>query len=579
MSKTPNYDAKIQPILNALQPGERTCAITGETWTMTDEEIGWYKKFNVPAPDISPNTRWKWQGYYDVGYQFWWNRHAETGKPVLSFHHPATGVRVLPDAEWFARDFAEISVGYDRTRPFFDQMRELQLKVPLFATFNTVPPENSLALMSLGDRDSYFTFACKSARCFYMAGAFNTEDSSEVFLSIDCTRSHHVVHSDRIYNCRYVRESFDCMDSAFLFDCRNCRNCFGATNKRNAQYLWFNEQLTKEEWERRRAEVDFGRRSVVEACTERFERMLREQAVWPENFNGTNADSTGDYLDGCTRTSFGFSSEKGPVDNYWSSWLYGAPQGTAFCWGAFNCSEEFLCVSSPESSKLKMSYRSQRCEDSEYLYACVDLKNCFGCVGLKKRQFCILNKQYTEDEYWWIVDEIKCGMLERGEYGNYFPTSMASTYVPESGAVLYAGASDEDLRKLGGPVFDPEAEDAMGKDRVDLSKARRIEDVPDSIDDLTDDWIGVPIFDPEANRPFSILKPEAEYYRRERIAPPARHFISRMKALSFSAQKAQLEYRACAVCSAKLLTSANLCYPNRKIYCMKDYLAFVEKNG
>ena len=30
MSNTPNYDAKIKAILDALTPGERTCVITGE---------------------------------------------------------------------------------------------------------------------------------------------------------------------------------------------------------------------------------------------------------------------------------------------------------------------------------------------------------------------------------------------------------------------------------------------------------------------------------------------------------------------------------------------------------------------
>ncbi|KKW34121.1 MAG: hypothetical protein UY79_C0005G0064, partial [Parcubacteria group bacterium GW2011_GWA2_53_21] len=39
MPKTPNYDAKVKSILNATQPGERVCELTGEKWVMDEEEI------------------------------------------------------------------------------------------------------------------------------------------------------------------------------------------------------------------------------------------------------------------------------------------------------------------------------------------------------------------------------------------------------------------------------------------------------------------------------------------------------------------------------------------------------------
>src|SRR3990167_1600338 len=107
MSHTPNYDAKIKAILDNLEPSERTCELTGEKWMMTEEEIGWYKKFNVPFSKRAPLTRWWTMTGWFTSYQWWWNKHAETGKPILTFIHPATGLRVLPDKEWFDRDFIE----------------------------------------------------------------------------------------------------------------------------------------------------------------------------------------------------------------------------------------------------------------------------------------------------------------------------------------------------------------------------------------------------------------------------------------------------------------------------------------
>ena len=156
MSKTPNFDSKIKAIFDATEPGERVCALTGEKWIMTEEEIGWYKLFQVPPMKICSNTHRKWMAYFDVGYQFWWNKHFDTGKPVLSFHHPASGVRVLPDKEWYEKDFSDVAADIQVNQPFFSQLQALQLRVPLPATANDVMPENSISLFSFGDRDSYF---------------------------------------------------------------------------------------------------------------------------------------------------------------------------------------------------------------------------------------------------------------------------------------------------------------------------------------------------------------------------------------------------------------------------------------
>ena len=100
MSHTPHYDEKIKVILDALQPGERVCVVTGEKWIMDEREIDWYRKFNVPPSHYSPLTRMRLLTNTFSGGQWWYNRHAETGKPIICGIHPGTGVRVLPDKEW-----------------------------------------------------------------------------------------------------------------------------------------------------------------------------------------------------------------------------------------------------------------------------------------------------------------------------------------------------------------------------------------------------------------------------------------------------------------------------------------------
>ncbi|MEK7665597.1 MAG: hypothetical protein AAB337_01815 [Patescibacteria group bacterium] len=579
MASTPNYDAKVKAILDATTLGERVCAITGEKWTQDSKELEIYRRFNVPPLKICTNALWKWMAFYDAGFQFWWNKHAETGKPVLSFHHPASGIRVLPDVEWHAKDFSTITADVDPTKSFFDQLRALELCVPFMATFDRQPPENSITLFSFGDRNSYFTFACQSERCFFSAGAFQAEGSSLLWLTNQITDSHWILKSDRLFRCRYVRESLDCIDSAFLFDCRNCQNCFGVVNKRNRQYLFMNEQLSRAEYEARMLTIDLGKRSEVEKYSQQFDALLAKEGVWPENFNVNTQESVGEYLVNAVRSQQCFAAADAPTDQYRSAWSYGLNQHNANMWGSIDSSDCYMSVACPNSSKSNFSYRSFRLDNCEFCVMSSDLRDCFGCVGLKKKRFCIFNKQYTEEEYWRIVDEIKSAMLERGEYGTYLPTALSTTFVPESGAVVYTGASPEELAMFGGNLFGAEDDGATGADRIDPSKARKREDIPDAIDDLTDEWVGVPIYDEVSKRTFTFLRPEVEHYRRLRVAPPNIHFIRRLHEVSHAGQVAAFEPASCTKCQQAVTIAKNIRYPHRRIYCRACYTAFVEKNG
>lgn len=577
MSKTPNYDAKIQSILAATKPGERVCKYTGNTWLLEQDEIDACRKMNVPPMQADPNIRWAIFGYFSTGFQFWWNKHFDTGEPVLSFIHPASGLKVLPDKEWHDRDFSLTYADYDPNRPILEQLRALQLRIPYPATHDIVPPENSIAIVSAGDKNSYFVIGCRSINTFISTVALDTENSSLIFTANNIVDSHHVMMCDRMFRCKYVTNCRDCIDSAFLFDCRNCKNCFGASNKRNKEYIFFNEQLGREEYQKRVSEIDLGKRSVVKDWQRRFDALLKNETVWPENFNEGCADSTGEYLTNAVRCKRCFTAFGGAVDNIQTAYSWGSTDSNSSCWAPKDASDCHACCTCAGSHLCKYSYRSYSCDDCEYSINLMNCMHCFGCVGLNRKEYCIFNKQYGEEEYWLLVDQIKCRMLEDGEYGEYLPTIFSGTYIPESGPVIYSGATIGQLEQIGGNWFDPNAEGATGFEKIDQSKMKQAKDVPDSIDDLTDDWIGVPIFDEASKRTFTFIKPELEHYRKLRIAPPNNHFIHRMVDVSTKAQLCALETRKCSKCGKTILTSRNDAYPDRKIYCSEHYLKYLEE--
>ncbi len=551
--------------------------MTGEEWMMDEEEISWYKKFYVPPSPYSPKARlWHLAAIGWSAYQWWWNKHPETGQPILSYVHPASGIKVLPDTEWFAKDFSDTYLTPSFERSVFDQFRELQLKVPVNATRNVKEPENSIASVSAGDVNSYFAQASRSRNCVYVADCMDAEDCVECSACENIRECYRVSHCQRMFRCGFANECMDCQTSSFIFDCRNCEFCFGATNKRNKKYLWWNEQLTKEEWEQRIATIKPSSYAWLQEFKARYMNMIGSESIWPESFNSQSQGCIGEYMLRCTNCRYSFFGLDSR-DNYFGFGFYNA-SNNAFA-TAIVGENNYQSGTNGESSNTKFSTSLVRCDDLEYSFNCYDCTHCFGCVGLRHKTFCIFNKQYTEDAYWKLLDELKCHMLEKGEYGRPLPIKFSFSYFPESGPAYYLGAEQEDWDKIGMMRFEASSDGAFGELRTD-KPLRKSAEVPDDIESLrAEEWLGIPIEDLETKRPFTILRPELDFYQRMHIAPPRRHFIPRMQELMWMQNTGIMQEETCKQCGKRIVVATNRLFKNRKLYCNECYLSYLEING
>jgi hypothetical protein len=573
MSKTPKYDAKVKEILDSLKPGERTCEITGEKWNMGQTEIDWYRKFNVPPSNLEHTTRWAYRSAFWMGMQIWNNKDYRDGKTLLSLVHPATKWKVMPDQDWFQNDYSELNIDCDANRPLFDSIEELAWQVPIHAYRHFDKPINSISLCSLGDEDGHFVIATSGKRNFYSSDAMELEDVMEVFVSGNIDRSFNVVHSYRIADSKAVRESRDCMSCCFVFDCRNCEKCFGAWNKRNKKYLWWNEQLTEEEWDKRYAEVDLGNRNVYKENFDRFQKVIDQEAVWPENFNVNSETCVGDYLNDC-------------VDCYRCNF---AERARDCSYGVFlndcqnmyhsdgpQCSDSYMASPIVKCRGMKFCWSMAECIDCEYCINCFNCEDCFGCVGLNRKKFHIFNREYSEDEYWQKVDQVKCAMLDRGEYGKYFPLKLVQSYVPDSGIRWMFGM---DVSRFDYPDFKPDDAGAFGPLAERLDEARDAAEIPADVDQVDSSWVGTPLVDKERGRPFSLIQREIDYCQRFRIPISTKHPVSRWWQGGNEMNKGFQVEKICSGCQSKLSIAENLSYPNRKIYCHDCYLKHLENYG
>jgi len=579
MSKTPNFDSKIKAILDATHTGERTCVITGEKWNMDEQEINWYRKFNVPPSKLSPMSRIKLMMGYFVVFDMWYNRHVETGAPLVSTTHPATGIRVLPDEEWFAKDFISQAQDLSLERPFLDQLYELTRSVPQAASFNYVKPENSVAFISLGDQDSYFVLACRSKRSFFCGSSQEIEDCAEIECSREVRESYHIVHSKRIFKSRFLLECYDCLNCDFLFDCRNCEKCFGATNKRNKKYIWMNEQLSEAEWEKRFSAIDLSSQSQLQTWKARFSELMQAESIWPENFNLNTENCTGEYILDSTNIKNGFYVTSGCRDLEYAVFPFDAPSHDGYLTIApGGSSDTYYSIGTKSCSKTKFDMSIQsRCQEMEYCGSCSDCEYCFGCVGLRHKKFCILNKQYSEEEYWQTLDALKCAMLERGEYGEMPSAKFSTQHWSGCGLRVLFGATKEECLQFGMQDFEARAEGAEGPE-IDPSKLQSIDELPDRIENI-DEIVGKPFYDYVFKRRFAYVKPELELYKKLGVFPPTFHYTHRMQNLFNQMNMPIYEPYTCAKCQKEVTVGKNPNYPDRRIYCKSCYHQFLEKNG
>lgn len=90
----------------------------------------------------------------------------------------------------------------------------------------------------------------------------------------------------------------------------------------------------------------------------------------------------GDYCEDCMNSVFSMHS-KDCSDVYWANHC-------ELCYEMVDCSDCYNC---------KYSQNSHNCKDSSFLFECRGCSDCFGCVGLRNKQYYILNKPHTKEEY------------------------------------------------------------------------------------------------------------------------------------------------------------------------------------
>ncbi len=580
MSNTPDFDTKLDAVLAGLKAGEKqVCSLTGKPWVLDEIEIEICKKFRVPPSKVKPGTRMNMLNGYNTGLAIFWNTDVSTEKPIISAVHPDLPFKVIDDIAWYKHDFSDKGIEINLESSVMDQIWNLVQVVPVKGKRNRDVDEKSIAVGSVQTRESYMACASAATRSCYTYAQFGAEDCVDVTNGYEAARSYAISDSHNIVDSEFVFSSHRCLKSSFLFDCRDCEYCFGAANKRHKKFLWFNEQLLETEWKKRRAEVDLGCRNAADAWLAKFYELWREKGVWPPFFGVNNQECEGEHIFNSVRCRETYWMEK-CTDCVRSRFgLEG--NDCAYCSGFGWETRSYMSTGGMGGADNKFTMGNNNSLGLEYCAMCDNCQNCFGCVGLNKKEFYILNRPYSKEEYWCRVDELKCRMLDDGSYGEFFPGKFSLSGFEHSAGAVYFDYRKRDLERFGAIRVDAARGLVLAPKREDQHVVRlRASDLPDCVDEVKNGIVNSPIHDVELDRDFSIVPKELAMYQEKRWPLPRRHFIARLTHWLRHANSPFPMNVVCAECKKETKTYKNFVFgEDRRVFCLGCYNVFIETNG
>ncbi len=559
----------------------QACTQCSALFEITKEDLAFYdkvspefggKKYSVPPPTLCPACRWQRRIASRNERKLYHRKCDLTGKQMISMHPAGTPFPVYYITDWLGGSWDSTTYGRDMdfSRPFFEQFSEMANQVPHFNLF--IDPQM--------DQNSEFTNCSSEAKncymisqaeknedCYYSRGINSCKNCCDCLRVHRCELCYECVNANNCYSCRYCQDCDNCNDCYFSTDLRGCKNCFGCHSLVQKEYHIFNKPVSKGEWEEKIGTLILTHSMIAQAKMQSAEFRLTVPQRAAHILQCEN--STGDHITECRGSKEVFDSKNLEHCAYCNEVLNGAKDCYDYSMWGIDCELLYECNGCGYNAHHLLF--SNHCWNnvSELLYceSCFpSVNNCFGCFGLQRKQYCILNKQYTKEEYEALVPKIIEHMRKLGEWGEFFPISISAYPYNDGLAQEYFPLTKKDVTARGWRWQEEKEsrENYMGPPV----------EVPESIGGVDDEITKKILLCEITQKPYRIIAQELKLYRQlaiplPRICPEERH---RLRVTLRNPRK--LWKRQCDKCQKEIETTYNLERPEI-IYCEECYLATV----
>jgi CxxC-x17-CxxC domain-containing protein len=434
------------------------------------EDFNFYEKIKVPPPTFCPECRMIRRMSFGNLNKFYKKPCEKCGEDTIGLYPSDRDDRMYCNICWWKDDWdgTEYGMDYDPNRPFLEQLIELRKK-SIFVALESLFPSNV--------NTKYTNNSSYQKNCFMTIYADFDEHCAYTFMTAnnkDCLNSYRLIGSElcyegiglnKSYGCFWSEELDSCTNCIFCQNCHGCIDCFGCVNLINQKYCIFNKQYSKEEYFKKLTEMKIDTYSEQQKFKKEAEDFWLKFPKREHHGNSLNKNVSGEYIFESKNTHNAYLI-KGAEDSRYVQFL--SLKGTKDCydytgWGS-NSSLLYECYIVGEGA-----YHNKFCSECwpeasnlEYCFYTIQSKDCFGCVNLKGKKYCILNKQYSKEEYFKLKERIiedmkknpwvnKAGHIY--SYGEFLPPELSPYGYNETIAHEYEPLNKEEAEKLGFNYF------------------------------------------------------------------------------------------------------------------------------
>ena len=278
----------------------RACQNCKKDFIIEPDDFGFYEKIKVPVPT------WCYRCRLQRILSF---RNERTlfkricnapghDEEIISMYSPENDLKVYDQKYWWSDAWDPMQYGreYDFNKTFFEQFKELMRDVPWMTVFNMNAVNSDYCNYTTDNKNCYLVFGGDiNENCAYSTFNFTCRECLDLYWVDKSELCYELIDSANCYRCFYGAHLGNCADCMFMYNCVGCTNCFGCVNLKNKSYCIFNEQYSKEEYERKIKELAPEKFSNREKLWKQFNDLRLKQ---PHRYANIiqSVNSTGENL-------------------------------------------------------------------------------------------------------------------------------------------------------------------------------------------------------------------------------------------------------------------------------------------
>jgi len=425
-----------------------SCRHCKTEFEITEEDRAFYNKIDVLKPLRCPECRQQNRILFRNFKTLYKSNSSLSGKEMISMYVPGSSYAVYTHDEWWSDQWDPKSYGVeiDFSRPFFEQFQELLQAVPRFNLMNTKSENCLYSNIAVGSKNCYLVFGCiDDENCHYGHIVWNSKDCFDTLYTMKSELCYECIDCINCYRVFYSQDCDDCSDSIGIFDCRNCTYCIGCVGLSKKSHHLFNKPVSKDEYEAFLQEHPL---SDPKTLTIILLEQQKLRSALPQRpfFGQRNEDVSGNHIYNAKNIHYSFDVKSGENSKY--IFTGRTAIGCNDCSFFTDCElgyQNLACM----GRMIMCSHMCVSCNDIWYSDSCFTSSNLFGCVGLRGAKNCILNTQYSQEEFTQLKARLVEHMKMTGEWGEFLPPSLSPFAYNESIVNEYMSLTKEEAVSQG----------------------------------------------------------------------------------------------------------------------------------